>query len=174
MGRLSLLTTSFVLMFGLIAGCDSISGLWQDDGSLDTHTAVSVTVDGLAVHLFAPDTVVVADSFEVRVVVQNRTYADQSIRTPNSCLVRVGIFTREGSRVPFKGSTTGCFDVITTHEIPADDTVERRNNMQAMLSTTDGNEPVSPGTYVVRVEFDWTIDEDKAELKAIEREIVVR
>lgn len=173
MGRFSLPTTVLLVVFGLVAGCDSISGLWQNEGPLDTRTAASATVDGLAVHLFAPDTVAVADSFEVRVVVQNQEDQVQTVTTPSACLVQPGIFDKEGDREPFKGSILLCAAAITTHEIPANGTVERRFDVQAALSTADGNEPVSPGTYAVRVEFDWTIDGDKAELTAIEREIVV-
>jgi hypothetical protein len=169
-----LLFSLLLFVFGLVAGCESITGLGQNGETLDLRGATSATIDGLAVHLFAPDTVAVADSFEVRVVVQNQTDEKQAVTTPSACLVQPGIFDKEGDRVPFKGSILLCAAAITTHDIPADDTVERRFDIRAVLDTADGEEPAPPGNYVVQTELDWTIGGREIERRDPKREIVVR
>lgn len=154
------------LLLGFLAGCDFL-GIGQGGEELDTRGATSATVDDLEVHLFAPDTVAVADSFEVRVALQNRTKNDASVTTPGSCLVTPGIFDEEGERTGFRGSVIGCLAVVTTHEIPAGEVVELAFDVEAALYTRDGDEPVSPGAYTVRPDLHWTE-------RTIERKLVVR
>lgn len=155
-----------LLLLGLLAGCDSL-GFGQGDEALETRGVTSATVDGLRVHLFAPDTVAVGEAFVVRVAVQNQTKNDASVTTPGSCLVTPGIFDGEGERVGFKGSIIGCLGVVTTHEIPAGEVMEGSFDVEAVLYTREGDEPVAPGEYTVRANLEWTE-------RTIERELVVR
>ena len=173
MHRFSLLTPVLVLVLSFTAGCDSISGLWQDEDGRDTRGATTMEVEDLAVHLSAPDTVAVADSFAVRVVVQNKGDESRAVTTSSGCLVQPGIFNEIGDRVPFKGSILLCTGAITTHQLPANDTEERRFNMQAVLDAADGEDPVSSGTYTVRVTLDWAIEGNEIE-RSVERPLVVR
>jgi len=115
----------------------------------------------------------VADSFNVRVIVQNQTFEKRAVTTSNTCLVEPGVFDDEGTRVPFRGSVHFCGAAVTTHEFPPADTKERRFDVQAAVFTGEGNKPVSPGTYTLQVPLDWTIDEKRVERSAI-RKLVVR
>jgi len=169
-----LLFSLLLFVFGLVAGCESITGSEQNGETLDLRGATSATVDGLNIHLFTPDTVAMANSFEIRVVVQNQRDEVQTVTTPSACLVQPGLFDKEGNRVPLKGSILLCAASITTHEIPADDTVERQFDIRTVLDSADGEEPVPPGTYVVQTELDWTIGGREIERREPEREIVVR
>jgi len=171
MDRFSLLTPVFVLVLSFTAGCDSITGLWQNGDGLDTRGATTMEVEGLAVHLFAPDTVAVADSFVVRAVVQNQGTEPRTVTT--SCLLWPGIFDGGGSRVPFPGSRLLCGASVTTYKFPPGEVKERRFDMQAVLDTADGVEPVSSGSYTVRVTLDWTIEGNEVE-RSVERSLVVR
>lgn len=161
----------FLLLLELVVGCDSVVGV-------EPNAASAIVEPGLKVHLFAPDTVAVRDSFVVRFVVQNRTFEDQTVVTPSTCLVIPGVFESSGlERVPFKGSIIGCGAAIWEHEIPRGKSVGRTFEMRAVLPQYEEGEEdklVSPGRYAVRVKLDWTIAGESVELSAIERELVVR
>jgi len=152
----------------LVTGCDSFVGFGSDDDELDTANATTMEVDGLAVHLFAPDTVAVADSFSVRVIVQNQADEKwQTVTTPHSCLVQPGIFNGEGNRVSFRGSWRGCLAVITTHEFPPGDSKKIRFDMEAVVSAAEEEVPATPGLYTLKVDLRWTED------RSVERTLVV-
>jgi len=161
---LNLAVSAFVL-FALVAGCD--------DPVVGPKNDATAEVDGLTLRLSAPDTVAVADSFEVRFVVQNRSAGDVTVKTPNSCLVLPRVTDGVGERVPLKGTGIGCLTVITTHEIDAGETIGRSFDVEAALFTSEGEEPVSPGRYTLQARLDWTIDGEKVDLSVIGRELVV-
>ena len=62
---------------------------------------------------------------------------------------------------------------ITTHEIPAGDVVERAFDVQAVLRTGEGEEPVRPGSYTMQIELKWGTGEAGSAVE-IERELIVR
>lgn len=166
-----LLTTVCLLFFGLLTGCDSFPGVEQDDAEIDLSNATSTTVNGLGVHLFAPDTVAVADSFAVQVAVSNPSNRDRTVTTPSACLVRPSVFSAT-ERVPLKGSMLLCAAAITTHHIPAGELVKRRFDLQAVLDTSEGELPASPGPYTVRATLNWTLDGRSIE-RSVQKKIVL-
>lgn len=172
MRRFGLLVAG-VLVVGLVAGCDSILGIGGDDGR-DRRGATTVEVEGLAVHLFVPDTVAVADSFAVRVVVRNQTTEKRALTTPSACLTGTRILDARNERVPFRGSARLCAAVVTTREIPSYTAIERQYDMQAVLDTPDGDQPAAPGSYTVQVDLDWSIEGDDVELSVKEDFVVQR
>lgn len=169
--------TVLILLLGLTAGCDGLSGLGEN--GLDADNAATATVDGLKIYFSAPDTVAPRDSFEVRFVVLNRTFENMTVVTSNSCLVTPGIFEDTGfgvgARTPFKGSVIGCLMVATEHDIPAGKALKRTFDMQAVLPGYDEreDEPAPPGHYVIRAGLDWTLGERNIELSGIERRLTV-
>lgn len=162
---LNLAVSAFVF-FALVAGCDD-----PVVGAMNDATA---EVDGLTLRLSAPDTVAVTDSFEVQFVAQNRSAGDVTVKTPNSCLVLPRVTDGVGERVPLKGTGIGCLTVITTHEIPAGETIKRSFDAKAVLVTSEGEEPAPSGRYTLQARVDWTIDGEEVNLSAIKRELVVR
>lgn len=166
----NLTVLAFLLVF--IAGCNgSLSG--AGDSLPRIGEGAEATVGRLSLQLLAPDTVAVRDSFEVRFVAQNPTGDDVAVRTPNSCLAVPSVTDAAGERVPLKGSVISCAAVMTTRDIPARDAVERTFDMKAVLTTPEGEKPVSPGRYAIQVELDWRIDGEKPDLSTLGRELVV-
>ena len=170
--RSFILFITVFLFVGLSAGCDSVTGVVQNDENIDLNNATSATVNGLGVHLLAPDTVAVSDSFSVQVVVSNPSQTDRSVTTSSSCLVRPSVSSGD-ERIPIKGSTLLCAAAITTHHIPAGTLEKRQFDMQAVLDTPEGKQPASPGTYTVQVTLDWKIEGNEIK-RTVQREILVR
>lgn len=137
----------------VLAGCD-LSALFDRD---DQDTNASAVLDsGVKVELLAPEEVEVRDSFEVKFTVQNLTREDVVVTTGNSCLVRPGIFA-DGKRVLVDGSVVGCLAAITRHRFPEGKTEEQTFDMQAVLTTSEGEVPVLPGTYTIKIEVGWSL-----------------
>lgn len=66
-----------------------------------------------------------------------------------------------------------CTAAITTHEIPAGDVVERAFDVQAVLHTGEGGEPVWLGSCTVQIELRWGSGETGSAAE-IERELIAR
>lgn len=153
-----------ILLLGLFAGCDLIGGQTEIGRILMTQ-------------LSAPDTVAVRDPFMVQFTVENHGHEDIVVKTGSCGLVTPGIFA-DGERVPFKGSGgLICTPINPPYTIPVGEPVARTFNMQAMRHTSEGDEPVSPGTYTIKVELRWKVTRPrKGERieKVLERDLVVR
>lgn len=120
------------------------------------------TDPGLEIVLAGPDTVTAADSFSVQVTVKNNSDRTVVVETPNSCLIRPGIYA-DNERVPMKGSIIGCATVITRHEFDTGEARSRTFDMRAVRDGEEGGAPMSPGHYTIRVSLDWTIDGEMIE-----------
>lgn len=155
-----------------LAGCDALWGI--DDSGDGAGPATAVVEPGLRLTLSAPDTVAAGEAFTVRFAAQNRTGAEVAVRTPSSCLIEPGVFTLGGERVPFVGSIRGCAAVITTHRIPAGETLARTFDVQAVRRVPDGTAPAEPGPYTVGVSLNWRIDGEAVSLSTLGRRLRVR
>jgi hypothetical protein len=170
--RSFILFITVFLFLGLPVGCDTVTGVVQKDEDIDLSKATRATVNGLGIHLSVPDTVAVADSFSVQVVVSNPSQTDRSVTTPSACLVRPGVVSGD-IRVPIKGSTLLCAAAITTHHIPAGELEKRRFDMQAVLDTSEGEQSVSPGTYTVQATLNWKINGEEIH-HTVTKELVIQ
>lgn len=164
--RVLTLTASPFLLFALVVGCD--------DPFVGAENDTTAEVGGLLLRLSAPDTVAVADSFEVRVIAQNQSDDDVAVKTPNSCFVIPHVTDGTGDRVPLKGTGILCAAAITTHEIPEGGGIEKSFDVKAVRYTSEGEDPVSPGRFTLQARLDWTIDGEKVDLSVVGRELVIR
>ena len=62
---------------------------------------------------------------------------------------------------------------MASRDIPARDAVERTFDMKAVLTTPEGEKPVSPGRYAIQVKLNWRIDGERADLSTFGRDLVV-
>ncbi len=136
-------TLALTLSAVLLSGCEVFSPSSGDSQA------------GLYHQMEAPDEVQIGESFEVIYSLTNHTPENVEVTTPHSCLVLPAVYEFSGSdkgeRVPFRGSMMGCLTVVTTHTIPAGDSLELTFEIEAKFGSSK-DEPVDPGTYVIRIE----------------------
>lgn len=134
--------------------------------------------EGLRVELTVEPAIVSPHrAFTARLTVTNTTPREVEVVTAHSCLVIAHVMRGE-TRVPFEGSSWGCYAAITRHVFAPGETRTLVWELRAELyaehpGDTDGA-PASPGVYRVRAEFDTYLPDDPTRKPAIERGLIVR
>lgn len=155
-----------VLTAALLVGCEMPFGAAPIDGGeepgLDEPRDKVQVEPGLVARLYAPERVTSGDTFDVRVRVENVSGRAVQFRTPNSCLVRPGVYyaggPKEGERAEMKGSLLGCLTVITERQAGPGDAETRVYDMEAVLVGSGEESPAPPGDYKLEAEIDWTVE----------------
>ena len=121
---------------------------------IDTQPTPEEWPDSLRVAFtVAPAAVRQHDAFTARLTLSNTSHDTIRVVTPDSCLAIPSVL-RDGKRVPFKGSSWGCYQAITFHKFPPGKMRSLRWDMRAELysgqpSDVDGA-PAPKGTYAVQ------------------------
>ena len=125
------------------------------------------------VSLEAPEKVAPGESFEVIYRITNPGPIDLSMLTSHSCIGNVRVF-RDGEPAEFEGENVICLTVITIHQIPAGETLERVYRLTAASGVPEP-QAVAPGTYTIRVDSQVrSINGVPDTLPTISREIEVK
>ena len=133
---------------------------------------------GLRVELAVePAIVAMHEPFTVRLSVTNTTTSELEVVTAHGCLTVPNV-TRNGTRIPFEGSSWICTAAITTHVFAPGETRTRAWEMRAELyaehpGDRDGA-PAPPGVYSVQAEFDTYSENGPNRKPAIGRALVVK
>lgn len=133
----------------LLTGCIEVLSPYDSTDGLPDGLAISLVLDDNDVAQHAP--------FMARFTATNTTTSTIQIVTSHGCLVLPGVY-RNGVRVPFKGTASGCTAAITTHVFAPGDTKTYEWLMRAELyaehtGDTEGV-PAPRGSYVVRAELE--------------------
>lgn len=154
-----------VLTAALLAGCEMPFGTAPSDGGEEPgpeHRDKVQVEPGLVARLYAPEQVASGDSFDVRVRVENVAGRAVQFQTPNSCLVRPGVYyaggPKEGERAEMKGSLIGCLTVITERQARPGEAKTRVYDMEAVLVGSGEESPPPPGNYRLEAQIDWTVE----------------
>ena len=134
--------------------------------------------EGLRVELVVEPNVVAAhESFTARLTVTNTTMRTIRVITSHGCLVIPHVM-RDGTRVPFHGSSWMCTAAITPHSFEPGQTIRRSWEMRAELYAEHPGDvegaPALPGIYRVQAEFDTAPVGGQNRKPVIERTLLVR
>lgn len=166
---------NLLLTLGLL-GCE-LGVLSPGDPALNL-----ASVDGLRTELRLDRTAVDrGKEFTATFRIQNTRSEDVALESLCVAIAR-GVVYREGERIGFVGSGSGCFTTLRTYEIDAGETFEWSWRIKAATTVRaypDGRPPdlapAEQGEYIFRVEPDvWTVNGVEARLPQLEQRFTVR
>ena len=130
------------LLLPLALGCEH--GPTQVDESLSVRLDVT------------PATVAPGDSLVARLTLTNTDGAPVELSSPNGCLALPEVH-RGGTPIRIQGTALGCFAALTTHVVPARDSLVREFRLRAAVDADQYIEPVdttlAEGVYELWMNF---------------------